>query len=72
MQELGNFFIGKSFGRKKQKENAPRFLLERFDQVGDYLFSQAVSSQLSWARVSLTTVFGMGTGGTSPSLSPTI
>ena len=44
MQELGNFFIGKSFGRKKQKENAPRFLLERFDQVGDYLFSQAVSS----------------------------
>jgi hypothetical protein len=44
MQELGNFFIGKSFGRKKQKENALRFLLERFDQVGDYLFSQAVSS----------------------------
>ena len=29
MQELGNFFIGKSFGRKKQKENAPRSLLER-------------------------------------------
>jgi|GEM_PF-6761139 len=23
MQELGNFFIGKSFGRKKQKENRP-------------------------------------------------
>ena len=47
MQELGNFFIGKSFGRKKQKKkkkNAPRFLLERFDQVGGYLFSQAVSS----------------------------
>ena len=30
MQELGNFFIGKSFGRKKQKENALRFLSERF------------------------------------------
>ena len=72
MQELGNFFIGKSFGRKKQKENAPRSLLERFDQVGDYLFSRAVSSELSWARVSLTSVFGMGTGGTSPSSSPTI
>ena len=27
-----------------QKENALRSLLERFDQVGDYLFSQAVSS----------------------------
>ena len=36
MQELGNFFIGKSFGRKKQKENALRSLLERFDQVGGY------------------------------------
>jgi hypothetical protein len=44
MQELGIFFIGKSFGRKKQKENALRSLLERFDQVGGYLFSQAVSS----------------------------
>ena len=44
MQELGIFFIGKSFGRKKQKENALRFLLEHFDQVGGYLFSQAVSS----------------------------
>ena len=71
MQELGNFFIGKSFGRKKQKENAPRSLLERFDQVGDYLFSRAVSSELSSAQVSLTSVFGMGTGGTSPSSTPT-
>ena len=44
MQELGNFFIGKSFGRKKQKENALRSLLGRFVQVGGYLFSQAVSS----------------------------
>ena len=30
MQELGNFFIGKSFGRKKQKENALREILGRF------------------------------------------
>ena len=44
MQELENFFIGKSFGRKKQKENALRLPLERFEQVGGYLFSQAVSS----------------------------
>ena len=41
-------------------------------EVGIYLFSQAVSSQLSSARVSLTSVFGMGTGGTSPSSTPTV
>ena len=40
-------------------------------QVGDYLFSRAVSSELSSAQVSLTSVFGMGTGGTSPSSTPT-
>ena len=40
-------------------------------EAGIYLFSQAVSSQLSSAQVSLTSVFGMGTGGTSPSSSPT-
>ena len=39
-------------------------------EAGIYLFSQAVSSQLSSAQVSLTSVFGMGTGGTSPSLTP--
>ena len=31
-------------------------------EAGIYLFSQAVSSQLSSAQVSLTSVFGMGTG----------
>ena len=31
-----------------------------------YLFSRAVSSQVSWAEASLTSVFGMGTGGPSP------
>ena len=41
-------------------------------EVGIYPFSQAVSSQLSSARVSLTSVFGMGTGGTSPSSTPTV
>ena len=29
MQELGNFFIGKSFGRKKQKET-PKISLRAF------------------------------------------
>ena len=31
-----------------------------------YLFFRAVSSQVSWAEASLTSVFGMGTGGPSP------
>ena len=53
------------------KKNASEFLLKRFVQVGDYLFSRAVSSELSSAQVSLTSVFGMGTGGTSPSSTPT-
>ena len=55
----------------RQKKNASEFLLKRFVQVGDYLFSRAVSSELSSAQVSLTSVFGMGTGGTSPSSTPT-
>ena len=37
-----------------------------------YLFFRAVSSQVSWAEASLTSVFGMGTGGPSPSSAPTI
>ena len=34
--------------------------------VGEDLFSRAVSSQVSSALMSLTSVFGMGTGGSSP------
>ena len=37
-----------------------------------YLSSQAVASQVLWTEMSLTTVFGMGTGGSSPSLTPTL
>ena len=36
-----------------------------------YLFFQAVASQVFSARVSLTAVFGMGTGGPSPQSAPT-
>ena len=36
-----------------------------------YLSSQAVTSQVFSARVSLTAVFGMGTGGPSPQSAPT-
>ena len=39
-------------------------------RAGTYLFSQVVSNQVSSARSSLTTVFGMGTGGTSTSSAP--
>ena len=56
----------------KTKEKRLRLSSEAyFVQVGDYLFSRAVSSELSSAQVSLTSVFGMGTGGTSPSSTPT-
>ena len=40
--------------------------------VGTALSSQAVSSQVLSTLVSLTSVFGMGTGGSSPPLAPTI
>ena len=40
------------------------------EKAGTYLFSQVVSNQLSSARQSLTSVFGMGTGGTSASSAP--
>ena len=40
--------------------------------VGAYLFSRAVASQVSSARQSLTSVFGMGTGGPSALITPTI
>ena len=40
------------------------------EKTGTYLFSQVVSNQLSSARQSLTSVFGMGTGGTSASSAP--
>ena len=39
--------------------------------VGIFLFSQAVASQLSSALQGLTSVFGMGTGGPPASSTPT-
>ena len=53
------------------QQKSPEISLRALCQVGDYLFSRAVSSELSSAQVSLTSVFGMGTGGTSPSSTPT-
>ena len=40
--------------------------------VGVYLSSQAAARQVSSAQVSLTSVFGMGTGGPSPQSTPTM
>ena len=61
------------FFAPKRKQKSPKtFISELSVQVGDYLFSRAVSSELSSAQVSLTSVFGMGTGGTSPSSTPAI
>ena len=39
---------------------------------GSHLSSRAVSSQVLWAEASLTSVFGMGTGGPPASSTPTI
>ena len=39
--------------------------------VGEYLSSRAVASQVLSARQSLTSVFGMGTGGPSALITPT-
>ena len=39
--------------------------------VGTFLFSRAAARQVSSAQVSLTSVFGMGTGGPSPQSAPT-
>ena len=63
---------------KFEKSNNLQNLSHRFHtyrkkrRVGIALFSRAVSSQVFSAPASLTTVFGMGTGGSSPSLTPTI
>ena len=40
--------------------------------VGAYLFFRAVASQVSSARQSLTSVFGLGTGGPSALITPTL
>ncbi len=56
---------------KREKEKAHSLMAMCFC-VGIYLFSRAASRQVSSAQVSLTSVFGMGTGGPSPQSTPTI
>ena len=55
----------------KAKEKAPDFSLRLFHLgSGNDLLSRAVSSQVPSALKGLTSVFGMGTGGTLSPLSP--
>lgn len=56
--------------RRNERPSAHR--AEGLFGVGIYLLSRAASSQVSSTRVSLTAVFGMGTGVPSPSSTPTI
>ena len=73
---------GVSFRVKRVITSAPRLARRRrkkttclhrwFFCVGENLFFRAVSSQVSSAPASLTSVFGMGTGGPSRQSTPTI
>ena len=47
---------------KQTNEKHPRFLAGVFPFISNFLSSQAASSQVLSAFMSLTTVFGMGTG----------
>ena len=55
-----------------KRQNKLCSLVCLFYCVGTDLFFQDVAIQVFSALVSLTSVFGMGTGGPSPSLAPTI
>ena len=57
-------------GASPQKNSRPIGRL--LSSVGENLFFRAVSSQVSSAPASLTSVFGMGTGGPSRQSTPTI
>ena len=52
----------------KKKEKSQEVTSQR---CWHYLFSRPVTRQVSSAHVSLTSVFGMGTGGPSPQSTPT-
>ena len=57
--------------RNDDAENLPTLLIT-FMESGDVLLSRAVSSQVPSALRGLTSVFGMGTGGSLSPLSPEI
>ena len=55
--------------RNRETQQSKRLL--SYLSVGAYLSSRAVARQVLSTQVSLTTVFGMGTGGPSPPSAPT-
>ena len=57
--------------KNENKKNTHPIGQMPLSSVGVDLFSRAAARQVSSARMSLTTVFGMGTGGPSSSLTPT-
>ena len=57
---------------RKPKELSLLRLSSSFEKAGTYLSSQVVSNQVFSAQSSLTSVFGMGTGGSSTSSAPAI
>ena len=63
------FTAGKAGKKDKTKAQA---IACAFVCDGVYLSSQAVASQVFSTQVSLTSVFGMGTGGSSPPSTPSI
>ena len=58
--------------KKAKRKSHPIGWLPLHIRCWHYLFSRAVASQVLSARKSLTTVFGMRTGGPSPQSTPTI
>ena len=67
------FGLQHSFTKKEQHIYKKRttLLRELFFLCRHYLSSRAVTSQVLWAQMSLTAVFGMGTGGPSSQSAPT-
>ena len=59
-------------GPSQKKKKAPNLSVKCFSCVGAYLSSRAATSQVLSAQVSLTAVFGMGTGVPSPPSAPTM
>ena len=58
------------YGLLRKPKNSCCLCNSYFNKTGNVLFSQAASRQVSSALGSLTSVFEMGTGGSSPPLSP--
>ena len=67
---FNSFFDTVEYMQKKRKGSS--FVRGDFSCAGTALFFQAVTRQVSSALMSLTSVFGMGTGGTSSPLAPAI